>query len=160
MKGVFLPARSRNAIRFTHVGILAPSVRFRLVAVKPMILCRCEEAIAVPRRHDRFGKNPKRMGTGVSEARVPVVVRRTDGARERIVSVPKSMFVFLIAYGAPNRVNHLLVLGRLWSKVRAGWTIMRPHDWLVVFWAPFGRGRQRSSSSNGLERDASQLRVP
>jgi hypothetical protein len=95
---LYLLIKSGNAIRLAHERVLVPSIGFRLVAVKPLVLDRCERGVTIRRWHNRFGKDPMRLGTGVTKVRIPVVICRADGPDEGVVSVPKSVFVFLLAH--------------------------------------------------------------
>ena len=122
-----------------------------MIAVKLVVLDWCERGVTIRRWHDRFGEDPMRLGACVTIS-VPVVICRTDGANERVVPIPGSVFVFILVRRTPDGVKDVLALRlRLWGKVRSNRAAVRPHDWLVMFRAPLGRGRQRSSKGNGLE---------
>ena len=139
---VHLPIELSNAVGLAHERVLAPYIGFRMVVVRPVVLDWCERAIAVRRWHDRFREDTMRLGAEVTEVSVSVVVGRTDGADEGVVTIPNSMLVFLLARRAPDRIENVLVFRRgLWSKVRPNRAAMRPHYWLVVLRAPLGRGR-------------------
>lgn len=78
--------------------------------MKSVVVDWYERAITIGWWHDRFREDPMRLRTEVPEVRVSVVVRRTDGAHERIISIPGDMFVFLLARGAPDRIKNMLAL--------------------------------------------------
>ena len=99
------------------------------------------------------------LGARVAEVGVPVVIR-TDGADSRVVTVPKSVFVFLLVRGAPDGIKNVLaLLWGLWSEVRSNGAAMGPHYRLVVLRAPLSRGRQRSSRGDGLEGNTSRFSI-
>ena len=159
--GARVCASLSDPIRLAHVGVLESSIVFRLVAVKPLVLDWSERTVTVRRGHDRFREDPVRLVTGVTKVRVPVIVRRTDGTDEGIISISESMFVFLLACRTPNGIKDVLTFRR-WSRSKVGpnGAALGPHYWLVVFRAPFGRGRQRSFRGNRLEGNTSRFRVP
>ena len=131
-----------NAIRLTHEGVLVPPIWFRRVAMKPLVLDWCELAITICRWHGRFGEEPMRLGARVTKVRIPVVIRRTDGTDEGVISISGSVIVFLLVRGAPDRIKDMLTLRRwLRSEIRPNGAAMGPHDWLVVFRTPLGRRR-------------------
>jgi len=153
------PMRSSNTVRLTHEGVLVPSIGFRLVVVKSLILDWHERAITICGWHDGFRENSVRLGAGVTKVRVPILICRTDGT-EGIISVRESVFVFLLARGAPDGIKDVLALRRrLWSKVRPNGAAVRPHYWLVVLRAPLGRGGQHSSMCGGFESHTRGFRV-
>ena len=110
------PLGSSDTIRLAHVRVLVPSIVFGLVAVKPLVLDRCERAITVCQGHDRFREDPMRLVAGITKVGVPVVVSRTDGTDKGIIPISGSMFVFLVACGTPDGIKDMLTLRRwLWS---------------------------------------------
>lgn len=145
--------QSSYPIRLAHVGVMIPPVGFGMIAMKAIVLGWCERTITIRRRHGGLGEDPVELGTRVPEVRV---VHRRDGAHEGIISVPKSVFIFLLVRGTPDGISDMLKLRRwLRSKVRPNLATMRPHDWFVVLGTPLRRGRQRPSRGNGLEGHAS-----
>lgn len=150
--------QSSHPVRLARVGVMIPPVGFRMIAMKAIVLGWCERTITTWRWHGGLGEDPVELGTSVPEVRVPVVVRRRDGAHEGIVSVPKSVFICLLVHGTPDGISDMLKLRRwLRSKVRPNLATMSPHDWLVVLGTPLRRGRQRPSRGNGLEGHASEF---
>lgn len=141
MAASYLLIKLGNAVCFAHERVLVPSMQFRLVTVKLVALDRCKRGITIW-WHNRFWENPMSLGARVADVRVPVIICRTDGADNRVVSVPKSVFVFLLACGAPDGIKNVLALWRgLRSEVRPNGATMGPHYRLVVLGAPLGRGR-------------------
>src|ERR1700742_5032983 len=70
------------------------------------------------------------------------------------------MLVLLLVHGAPHRIKDMLTLRRLRGEVGPNWTVVSPHDRLVMLRAPLRRGWQRSLRGDGLEGNTSRFRVP
>jgi len=60
------PMGSGDPVRLTHEGVLVPSIRFGVVAVKALALDWCERGVAICLWHDGFGENPMRLVAGVT----------------------------------------------------------------------------------------------